>query len=168
MAAAARGVVICCRQPRPGRSSAIGVVHTDPPQVAGTSLQSLAGYGLLRVTIKALRRHAAAAFPVVVRTGANMPPHTDAYCCRRETRFVITLGRHLDPKSAVEAVLHEWAHVRAWSHRHDRAIDDLEAGRISDPDFENLVHDAAWGVEFAFCWRVFTGEVLPSFDPTTA
>jgi hypothetical protein len=92
----------------------------------------------------------------------------DAYCIRRDSRFVIMLGQHLDPKSAVEAVIHEWAHARAWSHMHDRAAADMQAGRIDAAEFEVLVHDGTWGIEFAFCWRVFTGKVLPSFQAAAA
>jgi len=125
-------------------------------------------YGLLRATIRGLRRHAPAAFPVIVRSGQNLPPDTDAYCSRRSSRFVIMLGQHLAPKDAVEAVVHEWAHARAWSHMHDRAVADMQAGRIDAAEFEVLVHDGTWGVEFAFCWRVFTGRVLPGFDPAAA
>ena len=131
-------------------------------------LQKRSGYSLLRATIAGLRTHAPAAFPVVVRSGANVPPDTDAYCSRRHSRFVIMLGQHLAPKDAVEAVIHEWAHARAWSHMHDRAVADMQAGRIDAAEFEVLVHDGTWGIEFAFCWRVFTGRVLPGFDHAAA
>jgi hypothetical protein len=131
-------------------------------------LQRLADYSLLRATIRGLRRYAPAAFPVIVRSGANLPPDTDAYCIRRNSRFVIMLGQHLGPKNAVEAVIHEWAHARAWSHMHDRAAADMYAGRIDAAEFEVLVHDGTWGVEFACCWRVFTGKVLPGFNPVEA
>ena len=131
-------------------------------------LQRLAEYSLLRATIGGLRRYAPAAFPVVVRSGANLPPDTDAYCTRRPSRFVIMLGQHLDPKSSVEAAIHEWAHARAWSHIHDRAVADVREGRIGSAEFEALVHDSTWGVEFATCWRVFIGIVLPGYDPAGA
>lgn len=132
------------------------------------SLQQRPAYRLLDATIRGLRVHAPAAYPVIVRSGVNLPPDTDAYCTRRPSRFVIMLGQHLDPRSAVEAVIHEWGHARAWSHLHDRAVTDLKAGRINAAEFEVLVHDSTWGVEFAVCWRVFTGVVLPGFDPAAA
>lgn len=127
-------------------------------------LTSLAGYELLRATIQGLRLHAPAAYPTVVRSGARLPPDTDAYCSRTKSRFVIMLGRHLGPKAATEALVHEWAHARAWNHRHDRAVADAQAGTIASGAFEELVHDGTWGVEFAACWRVFTGIVLPEFS----
>lgn len=119
---------------------------------------------LLRRTIDLLRLHAPTAYPVIVRSGTKLPAGTDAYCCRRPSRFVIMLGGHLDARSSVEAVVHEWAHARAWNHLHDRAIESFLAGSISDLEFEGLAHDAKWGVEYAHCWRVFTGEVLPAWN----
>ena len=144
-----------------------GEATTNNP-VASLPLRSLGRYGLLRATIRGLRLHAPTAVPVVVRSGNNMPLNTDAYCIRRQNRFVIMLGQHLNPRSAVEACIHEWAHARAWNHLHDRACANLAAGVISEQDFEELVHDGTWGVAFADCWRVFTGKVLPDYDPATA
>jgi hypothetical protein len=120
-------------------------------------------YRLLNATIGALRIQAPAAFPIIVRSGWNLPADADAYCIRRESRFVIMLGQHLGPKTAVEALLHEWGHARAWNHRHDQAIEAREAGSMSEGEFEAVAHDGAWGVEFAHCWRVYTGKVLPGF-----
>lgn len=131
-------------------------------------LTSRGEYELLRATILGLRLHAPTAYPTVVRSGARLPPDTDAYCTRTKSRFVIMLGRHLGPKAATEALIHEWAHARAWNHRHDRAVADALAGSIDDSTFEELVHDGTWGVEFATCWRVFTGIVLPGFSPAGA
>lgn len=143
-------------------------VPSSPPGPPKLPLHRMGEYSLLRATIRGLRVHAPAAYPVIVRSGANLPPDTDAYCTRRKSRFVIMLGQHLDPKSAVEAVIHEWAHARAWSHIHDRAVADVREGRIGSAEFEALVHDSTWGVEFATCWRVFIGVVLPGYDPAGA
>jgi hypothetical protein len=122
-------------------------------------------YRLLRATVEGLRLHAPAAYPIIVRSGWNVPVDADAYCIRRASRFVIMLGQHLGPKGAVEAVIHEWAHARAWNHRHDRAGEARRSGEVSESEFEAIAHDGAWGVEFAYCWRVYTGEVLPRFGP---
>jgi hypothetical protein len=160
--------ILCCHR----RCSLAAIADQRVGERAAGShrlaLQRRSGYSLLRATIAGLRTHAPAAFPVIVRSGANVPPDTDAYCTRRHSRFVIMLGHHLGSQSAVEAVIHEWAHARAWSHMHDRAAADMQAGRIDAAEFEVLVHDGTWGVEFAFCWRVFTGKVLPGFDPAAA
>lgn len=133
-------------------------------QRSGLPLTSLMEYDLLRATIRGLRCHVPTAYPTVVRSGEKLPPDTDAYCTRTQSRFVITLGQHLGPKAATEALVHEWAHARAWNHRHDRAVADAIAGSIDSGAFEELVHDGTWGVEFAACWRVFTGVVLPAFS----
>jgi len=117
-------------------------------------------YQLLRTTINALRLHAPAAHPVIVRSGWNLPEHIDAYCTRRDNRFVIMLGQHLSPSKAPEVVVHEWAHARAWHHRHDHAVQAAQTGEIDEAEFDASCHDAAWGVEYAHCWRVFTRVVL--------
>lgn len=96
---------------------------------AGLPLTSLMEYHLLRATIRGLRLHVPAAYPTVVRSGAKLPPDTDAYCTRTKSRFLIMLGQHLGPKAATEAVVHEWAHARAWNHRHDQAVATLRAAR---------------------------------------
>jgi hypothetical protein len=121
-------------------------------------------YRLLKATIEGLRCHAPAAYPVIVRSSPNMPVDADAYCSRRNSRFVIMLGQHLSASRAPEIIVHEWAHARAWHHRHDEAIATAASGGMSDEEFEAACHDAAWGVEYANCWRVFTGVVLPEFE----
>lgn len=163
--APSRCVAICCRglttaaKGIPAARENEEFIHRQ-----GIPLSQRGQYRLLRATIQGLRVHAPAAYPVIVRSGWNIPDNADAYCTRRTNRFVIMLGQHLQPKSAVEACLHEWAHARAWNHRHDRAVEDVLTGAIDDREFETFCHDSAWGVEYAHCWRVYTGVVLPLFE----
>jgi hypothetical protein len=126
------------------------------------SLLNRPGYDLLAATAKGLRIHAPAGYPVVVRTG-GVGPMMDGFCVRRPARFVIHLSERLGPSVAVGVLVHEWAHARAWSHALDRAADDLRARRISQAEFEDLCHGPAFGVEYAACWRVLTGIIMPEF-----
>ena len=125
------------------------------------SLQKRPGYSLLRATIGGLRTHAPCGFPVVVRTG-GVPATMDGFCIRRRSRFVIHLGDCLSPSNSVAVLIHEWAHARSWSHYLDRAAQDVRAGTISEDEFDEISHGPAFGVEYAACWRVFSGIVLPA------
>jgi hypothetical protein len=87
----------------------------------------------------------------------------DGFCVRRPARFVIHLNDRLGPSTAVSVLVHEWSHARAWSHALDRAVDDLRERRITQEEFEDLCHGPAFGVEYATCWRVLTGIVMPEF-----
>ena len=135
------------------------------PTAKSCSVESLLtreGYGLLAATAQGLRKHAPAAYPVIVRTG-GVGPNLDGFCVRRPARFVIHLSDRLGPGAAVSVLVHEWSHARAWSHSLDRAVDDLRAGRVSQNEFEGLCHGPAFGVEYATCWRVLTGIVMPEY-----
>jgi hypothetical protein len=76
---------------------------------------------------------------------------------------VIHLNDRLGPSAAVSVLVHEWSHALAWSHSLDRAVEDLRARRITQQEFEDLCHGPAFGVEYATCWRVLTGIVMPEF-----
>ena len=130
-----------------------------PASTLGPPLLKRLGYGLLAATVKALRVHAACAYPVVVRSG-RVPDTMDGFCVRRKARFVIHLDADLSPKNSVAVLIHEWAHARAWNHVLDRAAKDAAQGLISGREFEEICRGPAFGVEYAHCWRVFTGEVL--------
>lgn len=135
---------------------------SSPPSRSRESLLTRPGYGLLAATIKGLRLHAPAAFPVIVRTG-GVGANLDGFCARRPARFVIHLNERLGPSVAVSVLVHEWAHARGWNHSLDRAVEDLRARRISQEEFEDICHGPAFGVEYATCWRVLTGIVMPEF-----
>ena len=96
-----------------------------------------------------------------MRTG-GVPATMDGFCIRRRSRFVIHLGDCLSPSNSVAVLIHEWAHARSWSHYLDRAAQDVRAGTISEDEFDEISHGPAFGVEYAACWRVFSGIVLPA------
>lgn len=97
-----------------------------------------------RRLVRVLRKQCPAAFPVSVRrvrlTGK------DGDCCKRKGRFFIRINRSLGEGAAIDALLHEWAHARAWNHLHDA---------LGDQEFGQRIHDASWGVAYAEVYRVF-------------
>lgn len=153
---------ICCCHTVAAAAAGDHVPASFPPSRSRESLLTRPGYGLLAATIKGLRLHAPAGYPVIVRTG-GVGVNLDGFCARRPARFVIHLNERLGPSVAVSVLVHEWAHARAWSHSLDRAVEDLRARRISQEEFEDLCHGPAFGVEYATCWRVLTGIVMPAF-----
>lgn len=134
-----------------------------PAAIHKVSLLKRPGYELLAATVEALRVHARCAYPVVVRSG-GVPDTMDGFCIRRKSRFLIHLDGRLNPGNAIAVLVHEWGHARAWSHSLDRAARDAAAGSLSAEEFEDFCHGGAFGVEYAHCWRVFTGVVLPEFQ----
>ena len=159
-----RDNILCCHR----RCSLAAIAdHAVGERAAGSrqlSLQNRSGYSLLGATIAGLRAHAPCGFPVVVRTG-GVPVTMDGFCIRRRSRFVIHLDDCLSPSNSVAVLIHEWAHARSWSHYLDRAAKDVRAGTITEEEFDEISHGAAFGVEYAACWRVFSGIVLPTTSP---
>jgi hypothetical protein len=153
--------ILCCHR----RCSLAAIAdHAVGERAAGSrqlSLQKRSGYSLLGATIAGLRTYAPCGFPVVVRTG-GVPVTMDGFCIRRRSRFVIHLGDCLSPSNSVAVLIHEWAHARSWSHYLDRAARDVRAGTITEDEFDEISHGPAFGVEYAACWRVFSGIVLPT------
>lgn len=108
-----------------------------------------------------LRQHCPVAYPVVIHT-VWLPDHLEGTCSRRRSRFSIRIADRLDEKTAVEVLLHEWAHARAWNHRLDTCPLAMPNSSEPDPDleFDELAHGPEWGVAYALVWRVFTGRIL--------
>jgi len=94
--------------------------------------------------IRLLRKQCPPAYPVSVRRVKLRDKDGDCY--RKDSRFFIRINKELAENSCIDALLHEWAHARAWNHRHD-VLDCSE--------FEKAVHDASWGVAYAEVYRVF-------------
>jgi hypothetical protein len=115
--------------------------------------------GFFQRVAAGLRQHCPAAYPVVIRT-VWLPDDTEGTCSRRRSRFSIRIADRLDEKSAVEVLLHEWAHARSWNHRLDACPLTLPTGDELDPAFDELAHGPEWGVAYSLVWRVFTGRIL--------
>lgn len=99
-----------------------------------------ARYALYRELLGLLKNKLPAAYPVSVRRVA-LTSKVDGRCWKHGKKFLIQISKNLDELKAMDVLLHEWAHARAWNHRLDTAKDD-EA-------FNKLAHDAVWGVAYA-------------------
>jgi hypothetical protein len=70
----------------------------------------------------------------------------DGECTLHNKRFYIRINKDLSENSAIDCVLHEWAHARAWNHLHD-ALDEEQ--------FAQRSHDASWGVAYSEVYRTY-------------
>ncbi len=74
---------------------------------------------------------------------------------------MIHLSDTLSQNAAIDVLVHEWAHARAWNMLLDKASKDADAGRITVEDFEAASHGPEFGVCFAAVWRVVSLRILP-------
>lgn len=95
--------------------------------------------------LKMLKTEHAAAFPVSVRRVKLSK--LEGRCWKQGKKFHIQIDKSLDEGRAMDVLLHEWAHARAWNHRLDEAA--------TDEAFNKLAHDAAWGVAFAEIYSAY-------------
>lgn len=95
--------------------------------------------------LRLLRKKLPPAFPVQVRR-VKMNNTKDGYCYKVDEAFQIRINRDLPEAAAIDALLHEWAHARAWNHIHDS---------IDNEEFEKVAHDASWGVAYSEVYRIF-------------
>jgi hypothetical protein len=116
------------------------------------------GYGFFAFALAALREHLPTPFPTAVLT-SKVPPNIDGFCVRRPSKFVIQLDRRLTCEAAVQCLIHEWAHARAWNHR----IDQTDPTTLSPEEFEGLCHGPEFGAAYAEAWRLLTTRILPAW-----
>lgn len=95
--------------------------------------------------LKMLKADCAAAYPVSVRRVKLS--QFEGRCWKHGKQFHIQIDHRLDEHRAVDVLLHEWAHARAWNHRLDVAD--------TDEAFNKLAHDAAWGVAYAEIYSAY-------------
>jgi len=104
-----------------------------------------------RKLVFVLKKKCPPAYPIKVRR-VKMTSNRDGDCSLSENLFSIRVNRELSEPSAIETLLHEWAHARAWSHLHDSLTCD---------EFEERSHDASWGVAYSEVYRVYEQCFLP-------
>lgn len=95
--------------------------------------------------LRLLRKKCPPAFPVYVRR-VKMSDTKDGYCSKANDKFQIRISKSLSEAAAIDTLLHEWAHARAWNHIHDS---------IDNEQFEKMAHDASWGVAYSEVYRIF-------------
>lgn len=94
--------------------------------------------------VRMLKKKCPPAFPVQVKR--IKLSGEDGYCSKIKNKFQIRINRELDECAAINTLLHEWAHARAWSHLHDF---------LDQKEFSEVAHDASWGVAYSEVYRIF-------------
>lgn len=78
----------------------------------------------------------------------------DGDCSKSDDRFMIRINKRLNECEAIDTLMHEWGHARAWNHLHDS---------MNDEEFMEKSHDAAWGVAYSEVYRVFENHYLKAY-----
>lgn len=102
-----------------------------------------------RKIIKLLKEHCPPQLPVSVRR--VMLTGYDGQCRKKEGKFFIKINRDLNEKTAIDTLLHEWAHARCWTDHHDT---------LSLEEWERTVHGDHWGIAYAEVYRIFEEQYL--------
>ena len=114
-------------------------------------------YRAYRKLVSVLKKRCPVAFPVSVRRVKLF--NLDGDCSLGKKKFFIRINQGLSETSAIDTLLHEWAHARAWSHFHD-SLDWTE--------FEERSHDASWGVAYSEVYRIYEQHFLSVENDSTA
>lgn len=110
-------------------------------------------YSAYKHLVSVLKKKCPVAFPVSVRR-VKMNG-LDGDCSLGKKKFYIRINRDISEASAIDTLLHEWAHARAWNHLHDS---------INWQEFEERSHDASWGVAYSEVYRVYEQYYLTSVN----
>lgn len=101
-------------------------------------------FRVYRKIVSLLKEKCPPAYPIDVRRVKLNG--LDGECYLHKKKFYIRINNQLSENSAIDALLHEWAHARAWNHLHD-ALDKQE--------FLQRSHDASWGVAYSEVYRTY-------------
>lgn len=99
-----------------------------------------------RRLVHLLKKEIPPAYPVSVRR-IKLNKHLEGSCSKSGKKFYISIDRSLNETRAMDVLLHEWAHARAWHHMLDAAP--------TDEVFNKLAHDAAWGVAYSEVYAIY-------------
>lgn len=104
-----------------------------------------ARFAQYQALLRRLKSDCPVAYPVSVR---RVPlSRLDGRCWKQGKQFFIQIDKDLDEYRAMDVLVHEWAHARAWNHMLDAAA--------TDAAFNRLAHDAAWGVAYAEVYSLY-------------
>lgn len=113
-----------------------------------------ARYRQYQALVLALKKHCPPAFPVsVVRI--QLPKGLDGRCWKHGKTFKIEIDKTISEDRAIDVLIHEWAHARAWNHMLDTAQ--------TDDAFNKLSHDAAWGVAYAEVYCIYEQKFIADY-----
>lgn len=104
-----------------------------------------AKFRLYQSLLRMLKKDCPVAFPVCVRRVKLAK--LEGRCWKHGKKFYIQIDSGLCESRAMDVLIHEWAHARAWNHMLDSAADDVA--------FNKLAHDAAWGVAYAEIYAAY-------------
>ena len=107
--------------------------------------------------VSILKKKCPLAYPVSVRR-VRMK-NFDGDCSLDSKKFYIRINRSLKESTAIDTLLHEWAHGRAWNHLHDK---------LSWEEFEERSHDASWGVAYSEVYMIFEQHFFTKKDTQTS
>lgn len=107
------------------------------------------GFESYRRLVSVLKKKCPPAYPVSVRRVKLTS--LDGDCILYKKKFYIRISSNVCESSAIETLLHEWAHARAWSHLHDK---------WDGEEFDERSHDASWGVAYAEVYRIYEQHFL--------
>lgn len=97
-----------------------------------------------KTLISLLKKECPLAYPVSVRRVRTF--NVDGDCTLDSKKFYIRINSKLNEAAAIDTLIHEWAHARAWNHLHDK---------LSWQEFEERSHDASWGVAYSEVYRIY-------------
>lgn len=100
-----------------------------------------------------LKKNCPLAYPVSVK---RVPINNlDGDCSLDSKKFFIRINKQMPESAAMDTLLHEWAHARAWNHLHDK---------LSWEEFEKMSHDASWGVAYSEVYRIYESYFFSQAD----
>lgn len=106
-----------------------------------------------RKIIKLLKEHCPPKHPISVRR-VSLNGY-DGLCKKKDDEFSIKINRDLDEKTAIDTLLHEWAHARCWTDHHDA---------MSMDEWEKNMHGDHWGLAYAEVYRIFEDKYLKTLS----
>jgi len=75
----------------------------------------------------------------------------DGSFIKQKTFYSVYINNSLVEDSAIDAFLHELAHVLSWSAKLEHAYGENE-------DYDDTLHDSVWGIRYAELYRMYTKE----------
>lgn len=97
--------------------------------------------------VRLLKKELPPSLPIHVR---RVQQKCDGYCQKRNGRFYITIDNRLNEQSAIDSLLHEWAHALNWKSYHDK---------LSPSKFEEVAHDESWGIAYSKVYRFYDSHI---------
>jgi hypothetical protein len=110
-------------------------------------------YQSYRKLVSVLKAKCPCAYPVSVRR-INLK-NLDGCCYLHDKKFFIHINKNISEDSAIDTLLHEWAHARAWNHLLDS---------LNPQEFEERSHDASWGVAYSEVYKIYENFYLTTVN----